>query len=48
MNELKELIIAQMDELQLLDMLDLDIADLVEIFEERIEQQREEFERATR
>lgn len=46
MEALKELIIAKMDELQFLDMLGLDISDLVETFEEQIEEQREQFENA--
>jgi len=47
MDELKAKIIACMDELTFLDLLGLDIADLVEKYEDEIEQERERFERAT-
>ena len=47
LEELKAKIVSCMDELQFLDFLGLDISDLVEVFEERIDEQREEFERAT-
>lgn len=45
MDELKAKICACMDELQFLDALGLEIEDLVEAFENRVEEQREEFER---
>lgn len=43
MNELKERIIACMDEAQFLDILGLDITDLVEKFAEEIEENVEDF-----
>ena len=39
--ELKDLIVAKMDEMSLLDILGLDISDLVDILEEQIEENRE-------
>lgn len=47
LEELKAKIIACMDEVTFLDMLGLDISDLVEKYEDEIEQERERFERAT-
>ncbi len=47
LEELKAKILSCMDELQILDFLGLDIADLVEKYEDEIEQERERFERAT-
>ena len=41
-DELKDLIIAKMDEMSLLDILGLDISDLVNILEEQIEEAKQE------
>ena len=44
--ELKARIVAVMDVAQVLDILGYDLTDLVEVLEEEIENQAEEFERA--
>lgn len=41
-DELKDLIVAKMDEMSLLDILGLDISDLVNILEEQIEEAKQE------
>lgn len=41
-DELKALIVAQLDETQLLDLLGLDISDLVDLLEEQIEEAKQE------
>lgn len=44
--ELKQRIVAGLDELSLLDILGLDISDLVDLLEEEIERSKPELERA--
>lgn len=47
-DELKQRIVACLDEVELLDALGLDIGDLVELLEEQIEENRQELERLVR
>lgn len=44
--ELKTLIIHKLDVLEFLDILGMDLSDLVEVLEEQIVEQKEEFQRA--
>ena len=44
--ELKALIVAKLDEMELLDLLGLTIHDLVDILEEQIEEAKQEFQSA--
>jgi len=44
LEDLKDLIIAKMDETSLLDFLDISMAELVDILEEQISERQEDFE----
>jgi hypothetical protein len=48
MDELKALIVAKLDVLEFLDILGYDVADLVEVLEDEIEENQQELERACR
>jgi hypothetical protein len=48
MQELKYLIVAKLDVLEFLDIIGYDLADLVEVLEDEIEENQEELTRAVR
>jgi hypothetical protein len=48
MDNLKELIVAKLDVLEFLDIIGYELADLVEVLEDEIEENKTELERACR